>query len=189
MLLGYRTSSRLKPARPWLLACILIVGACQATWASTFVFTPYSNGTAAYLQFLDHAQHTVLIAIYGFTDPAITDKLIELKNRGVEVSMVLDQSQAGGKKESEEIARLQGAGIDLVIGRSAMHGIMHCKFSVIDDELVQTGSWNYTTSATLQDNVLEFIDDRAVASSFTSFWQRIRTDMERIPQRRRAASR
>ena len=150
----------------------------ECTIPTKIFFTPYDDGLAPYLALLDRAQNSVYIAIYGFTEPAITNKLIELHNRGVQIHIVMDRSQSRGKNQSLQTMELQDAGIDLVIGTSAFHGqIMHDKFTVVDDRYVEVGSWNYTTSATKQDNVLIFADSPGLASRFMSYWNHIHEDI------------
>lgn len=145
---------------------------------SKVYFTPYDDGLTPYLELLDRAQKNVYIAIYGFTEPAITDKLIELHKRGIQVHIVMDKSQSRGKYQSLQTMALQDAGIDLVIGTSAVHGqIMHDKFTVVDNRYVEVGSWNYTTSATKQDNVLIFSDSSILAAQFMGYWEHIHNDM------------
>ena len=72
------------------------------------VITPYDDGTASYIAFLDKAQKSVHIAAYSFTHDDITAKLIELKTkRNVLVRVLLDQSQSGGPDQKEQIEKLK----------------------------------------------------------------------------------
>ncbi|HNN62270.1 MAG TPA: phospholipase D-like domain-containing protein, partial [Candidatus Obscuribacter sp.] len=124
------------------------------------VFTPYQSGLAAYLNFLDGTKHSLRIASYSLTEESITDKLIELKGRGVkDIIVLVDKSQtlSGGrnktglKYQQEQVQRLRDAGIEVVIGTSEKRGqIMHLKATVRDGEWVEDGSWNYSGSADFQ---------------------------------------
>jgi len=145
-----------------------------------YFFTPYDDGLSPYLALLDKAKQTVHIAIYGFTEPAITEKLIELHRRGVQVNLIVDRSQSRGKAQLMQIRKLQLAGVDVCIGTSAVHGqIMHNKLTIVDDRYVEVGSWNYTRSATRQSNVLMILDSPALAERFMDNWQRIKDDILR----------
>ncbi len=149
----------------------------------TTVFTPDENGLKAYLSFLDKAKESVFIACYGFTEPAIVDKLIELKQRGVKVRILLDRSQSHGKYQIDPIKRLRAAGIEVVIGTSEKSGqIMHHKFTVIDGVLVEDGSWNYTRSANNQANLLNFVRSRRRAQLFQTHWDKMYNFMSKQDQ-------
>lgn len=142
------------------------------------VFTPYEDGLAAYLKFLDRAQHKVRVGVYSFTEKAIADKLIELHQRGVkDIKVLVDLSQSvgrSGKYQQAQIERLRAEGIEVVIGTSEKsHQIMHLKFTVVDDEWTEDGSWNYTASANKQDNDLNFVQSLKRAASFTAMWNRM----------------
>lgn len=156
------------------------------------VFTPYEEGLPHYLSFLDRARHSVHIAAYSFTDPHIYDKLIELHNRGVkDIHVLLDLSQTQGRSNESimtGVNRLRAVGIEVVIGTSEKsHQIMHDKYTIVDGEWVEDGSWNYTASANKQANVLNFIHSRSRASLFMSNWQRMYTFMKAQQDARDAA--
>lgn len=129
----------------------------------------------AFLNFIQTAQKTLLIADYSFNLPQFETVLPALKAKGVEIRLVLDKSQSAGSTEKPIITTLQTTGIDMVIGTSSDHKIMHNKFCVIDGETSQYGSWNYTVSASDEDNFY-FIDKTPqVASALTAAWQRMYT--------------
>lgn len=146
------------------------------------VFTPYEDGLAKYLAFLDGTKRKILIASYSFTEESVTDKLIELKQKGREVRVLVDKSQSvsGGRSKKGEsaqkiaIERMRAAGIEVIIGTSEKRGqIMHLKVTIRDDEWVEDGSWNYSNSATYQANNLNFVKSTKRASLFTANWQRM----------------
>ena len=101
-----------------------------------------------------------------------------MHNRGVDVEILTDKTQAAGKREQAVLAVLQENHIAVFAGRSVDHALMHCKFCVIDDHLVEDGSWNYTTSANKEDNVLNFVDSKERAKEFLVYWLKIRGDMK-----------
>jgi phosphatidylserine/phosphatidylglycerophosphate/cardiolipin synthase-like enzyme len=89
-----------------------------------------------------------------------------------------DKTQAAGKKEQIALRILAEDNIPVFAGRSVDHALMHCKFCVIDDHLVEDGSWNFTTSANKEDNILNFIDSKPRAKMFLAYWLKIRRDMQ-----------
>lgn len=151
------------------------------------VFTPYEDGLANYLEFLDTAKKTVHVAGYAFTDDRIVDKLVELqRDRGVKVHVLLDRSQTLGwsaPKERAAIIALRAAGAEVVIGTSEKSSeIMHHKFTVVDAIAVQDGSWNYTKAANKQANLLNFQVNPERAQLFLKHWKRMHDFMVTQPQ-------
>ncbi len=176
--------------RKWFLAAASLL---LLSWAPCFseppaevdpqdyiqtVFTPYEDGFAAYNAFLDRARKSVYVAGYSFGDKSIVDKLIELKtSRNVDVHVLLDFSQTQGRSASSEtslINALRQAGIEVIAGSSEKsHQLMHDKYTIVDDEWVESGSWNYTRSANKQDNVLDIIKSMKRARLFKANWDRM----------------
>jgi len=140
--------------------------------------TPYDDAESRLLQFLDQAKNKCYIASYSITNPHIIERLIQLHNRGVDVEVLTDKTQAAGKKEQIALAILDENRIPVFAGRSINHALMHCKFCVIDDHLVEDGSWNFTTSANKEDNILNFVDSKQRAKAFLSYWLKIQRDMK-----------
>jgi phosphatidylserine/phosphatidylglycerophosphate/cardiolipin synthase-like enzyme len=160
-------------------------GASQKSEILT-VFTPYDDGLEAYLDFLGEAKSTVHIAGYAFTELRIVDKLVELRSRGVSVSVLMDRDQTRGwsaDSERKVIEALKAAGAEVIIGNSEKRSeIMHNKFTVIDGIAVQDGSWNYTKAANYQANVLNFHRNRYRAGKFLATWHRMHNYMKQGPQ-------
>ncbi len=147
------------------------------------VFTPYEDGLAAYLKFLDRAEKSVHIAVYTFTDPRIYDKLLELHSRGVkDIHILIDLSQTrgwSGDDIEKGVGRLRAAGIEVVIGTSEKNNqIMHSKYTIVDGVWVEDGSWNYTKLANRQANYLNFSYDSKRGAMFMENWQRMYTFMK-----------
>jgi phosphatidylserine/phosphatidylglycerophosphate/cardiolipin synthase-like enzyme len=174
-----------KPAL-WFLLLALIFGAGVGTGLNLAhrsdhhvrtVFTPQEDGIGEYLKFLDKARVSVDIACYAFTDARITEKLVELRKRGVKVRVLLDKSQTLGRSApyiQQAIEALRAAGAEVIVGTSEKrHEIMHNKFTIVDGIYVQDGSWNYTKSANFQNNVLNFDDDPVRAAKFQDNWNRM----------------
>ena len=89
------------------------------------------------------ATKSLFIVDYSFNLVAFETILPELKNKGVEITLVLDKSQSTGSSEKPVIASLQASGIEMTIGESSMHHIIHDKFSVVDGINAEYGSWDW----------------------------------------------
>ncbi len=154
-----------------------LLASAQGLSVETYL-TPYQDGESHFLQFLDSAKSKCYVASYSITDPNIIDKLVQLHSRGVDVEVLTDKTQASGRSEQAALAVLKENNIPLFIGKSVDNALMHCKFVVVDDYLVEDGSWNFTSSASRQDNVLNFSNSKERAKQFMNYWLKIRSDMK-----------
>lgn len=146
----------------------------QATVSVETLFSPWDDTQGRFLDFIAGTQHSLFIVIYGLHLPLLTNLLIAKHSAGIEIGLILDHSQAEGKAESGEVERLVSAGVPLLIGTSPVHGqILHSKFAVRDGKDVESGSWNYSLSASAQSNTMTFISDSGYAASFILHYHRL----------------
>jgi len=136
-------------------------------------FSPDDDTQDAFLNFIKTAKVKVRLADYSFNLEPLVQLLIQQKNAGVDVQLVLDSSQATGTTEKPVIDQLKQAGVSMVIGTSSLRKIMHNKFTIIDDEWVQSGSWNYTAAASQEDNFFDIEHSPDRAQKFTMYWQKM----------------
>ena len=123
------------------------------------LFAPFDDTAGEFLRFIESAQSSIDIQIYGFHLPALSDALIAKHQAGIRVSLILDHTQAEGKAEASEVQKLIAAGVPLLIGTSPVHHqILHSKFTVIDEASVEHGSWNYSLSASQQSNDMHYVE-------------------------------
>lgn len=133
--------------------------------------SPEEDVVTPFLNLVRSAKKSVHISIFGFHIPQLTDALIDQHNAGVDVSLIFDHSQAQGKAEAPELAKLQAAGVPFLIGTSWVEGqLLHAKVSVIDEEWVEDGSWNYSESASKQDNTFRVTHSPQLAHFYLRNW-------------------
>lgn len=146
----------------------------EASVKVTTLFAPFDNVADVYLTFLRGAKRSVYIVIYGFTLAPLIDTLIAQHQAGLRINLILDHTQAAGVAERAQVARLIAAGVPLLIGTSPVHGqILHSKFTVVDERAVESGSWNYSLSASAQSNTLTFVEDAAYAAAHLEHFHRL----------------
>ncbi|MTK63182.1 MAG: phospholipase D family protein [Methanobacterium sp.] len=116
------------------------------------------------------ARKTVLVQAYSFTSPAIAKALVEAAKRGVDVRVILDKSQRSEKYSGATF--LRNAGIPTVIDDKP--AIAHNKVMIIDNQVVITGSFNYTKSAQERnaENLLVLRGDLQLVQAYTENWRR-----------------
>lgn len=142
------------------------------------LYSPDDDIHSELIKEVTEAQESILMMIYGFTLPDLTDLLIQKHQAGVKVQCVMDLSQSRGKTEKVQVQKLLDAGLDVVIGTSPVaHQIMHEKGLCLDGARTITGSWNFSTSAAKQVNHMDFIYSEDRAAKFTEFFNEIRQSM------------
>jgi len=118
---------------------------------------------------IKEAKQSIYIQAYGFTSKKIIDALIEAKNRGVEIEIILDRSNFHKKKQN--IIRLLESN-QITIYQDKVAGIAHNKVMIIDSKKVITGSFNFTENADKNnaENVI-ILDDINVANKYYQNWK------------------
>ena len=136
-------------------------------------FSPDDALDQALLDLVKSATSSIRIADYSFNLIPLVDDLIAKHEAGVDVKLVLDRSQAGGKTERLQLNRLEQAGVPFVEGTSEKHRIMHNKFCVVDNEWVLAGSYNFTSLAESENNYFDIEHSPERAQVFLTQWQKL----------------
>lgn len=137
-------------------------------------FSPPSETASAesvVLQAIADAKKSLRVAAYSFTSKTIAGALVEAKNRGVDVQVVMDKSQRTGKYSSATFLANQGVPVRI----NSRYAIMHNKFIVVDEMSVQTGSFNYTLAAANRnaENVIYLKNTKELAKVYSNEWQKL----------------
>ncbi len=108
--------------------------------------------------------------IYSFTKEEIAQALVDAKNRGIDVKVLIDNSQAGLKDAKDEFLLQNGVGLKR--GKLSGFHSFHDKVSIIEGTEFSTGSFNYTQNADSgnAENLL-IVNDAALAESFEKEFQ------------------
>lgn len=120
---------------------------------------------------IDNAGKRIDVAVYTFTSRPLAQALVDAKDRGVRVRVLLDPSNASG--DYSKAAYLVNNGIDVCTEKGA--GLMHHKFVLIDDSILITGSFNWTASAEAEndENILLLKGFPATCRSYSREFERI----------------
>ncbi len=120
---------------------------------------------AALAEAIDQARLSVDVAIFDLNLWSIRDALLQADQRGVEVRVVTDTDNL----DEPEMQALIKAGIPVIDDRR--EGLMHNKFTIIDQSEVWTGSMNYTTSEAYKNNnnLIRLRSSRLAKSYTTEF--------------------
>ena len=162
------------------------LGVIHESAEQTRVITPFADGLKAFETFLSGAavpNAKLRTMIYGCTLQPFFDAVIAAHRAGADVGIIFDHTQAAGRAEAPQIAKLKAAGLvdgqHYLIGTSPEHHqIVHLKATVIwtpDGRAgVEDGSWNYSPSASLQMNDLCFTESADLGAyylkAFDALW-------------------
>jgi phosphatidylserine/phosphatidylglycerophosphate/cardiolipin synthase-like enzyme len=132
-------------------------------------FSP-SDQTALHIkEELDRATSSVNIAMLTLTRSDLAQELVTLKSSSVKVRVILDNNTDTGT----QFPFLQTNGIDIRLKGTAITGLLHHKYAIIDadkastESRVITGSYNWTNSAeTVNSENTLIIFDRQIANEF-----------------------
>ncbi|MDR3623634.1 MAG: phosphatidylserine/phosphatidylglycerophosphate/cardiolipin synthase family protein [Chlamydiales bacterium] len=96
------------------------------------------------LQLITSAQDSIKIAMFTWTDPIITQAIIDANKRGVKVEVILDYNSSLGA--SKNVASLLAEQVHYFAVSSGSE-LFHYKFAFIDNKTLIHGSTNWTRSA------------------------------------------
>lgn len=139
---------------------------------STYTLCFVPDGPSCQDMIVDAIHRTrkrLLIQAYSFTSTPIAKAVAEAHQRGVDVRVIVDKSQASERYTSATF--LKNAGIQVVVDTKP--AIAHNKVMVFDDQAVFTGSFNFTKSAQERnaENGMLIRGDSAVVRAYTDNWR------------------
>ncbi len=167
-----------------ILSCFILIQGCGGSSPQTNLislraepitcpiihacFTPGQDCTHQITDHISKAKQSILVQAYNFTSKGIADALIEAKNRGVNVKVILDKSQR--KQKYSLLHYIVDAGIPVWIDMKP--AIAHNKIMIIDEKEVITGSFNFTDAAQKRNaENLVFITDFKLAQEYIQNWK------------------
>lgn len=120
---------------------------------------------------LEESQRRADICVFTITDDRLSRRIEAAHRRGVHVRVITDNDKA--EDRGSDIERFIRAGIDVRVDQTSNH--MHHKFAIFDRELVLTGSYNWTRSASRfnQENIALLAEPSIIRSfedAFDDLW-------------------
>ena len=137
-------------------------------------FSPQEECVAGIREFIGEARRTLDVCVFTVADNRLTEALLDAHRRGVRVRLLTDNDKLTDR--GSDVRTIEAAGIPVRIDRTDNH--MHHKFAVADDELLLTGSYNWTRSAAEYnlENLLITPDAHLVgryAAEFARLWEEL----------------
>ena len=137
-------------------------------------FSPGDACLKAIITGIQSVRSSLKICVFTISDDRITQAILQAHRRGVAVRLLTDNEKLFDK--GSDIRDLLAAGIPVRVDETANH--MHHKFALIDNELLITGSYNWTRSAAMynHENIIvsnskELVND--FLQEFDKLWQKM----------------
>lgn len=123
---------------------------------------------------IQNSKKSIHIAMYYLTHKRIVEDLIDAKNRGVDVKIILDGSFVRDGYAPHEKLREAGIPVKIENWRSKLHS----KNAIFDGKITTLGSTNWTSTAELvnDENMLIIYDEkiaRKVEKNFQDLWDSV----------------
>ncbi|MGV8056731.1 MAG: phospholipase D family protein [Smithellaceae bacterium] len=132
-------------------------------------FSPYGGCTEAIVKEISHAKSDIYVQAYSFTSAPIAKALFDAHTRGIKLEVILDKSQK--KERYSSVTFLTNNHIPTYI--DSKHAIAHNKIMIIDEEIVITGSFNFTKAAEEKnaENLL-ILQNKELAAMYLKNWNK-----------------
>ena len=158
----------------WVKNALIFLVLLSSTGLATNVevFTSPENSLGAVTNFLEGA-NSVKIASYTFTSPEIASSLIELRQKGSDIAILLEASPVGSFPGKDILCWLQNNNITIMLYNGSFR-FMHAKYIIKDDingKEVLISTENFGTSGFPADNYGNrgwgvVVKDNEIASQF-----------------------
>ena len=137
---------------------------------SSVVFSPGKRCVEQIQQLSQQARHCIDVCVFTISDNKISRELINAHSRGVIVRIITDNLKS--EDLGSDINDMERAGISVKMDRSDSH--MHHKFAIFDKRTLVNGSFNWTRSASLQNQEnLVVTDERSLIQQFSDEFERL----------------
>ena len=148
------------------IGILTVLFAPDTIYARTEVlFSPRGSIKDAIIQNITSSRGTIDVTAFTFTSGDIAEALYQAKERGVEVRVIIDQTQDA--KSYPVLRFLKEEGLDLQFLKGNVGGSMNNAFVIFDDKLLVTGSYTWTEYAEKfnYENAI-FIDESDVVEKY-----------------------
>ncbi|WWO96586.1 MAG: phospholipase D family protein [Candidatus Dasytiphilus stammeri] len=153
-----------------IILFLLVVGLISSSLNIEVGFSPALSASKLILQSISQAQRKIDIAAYSFTSKPISLALLAVQKRGVIIRIIADHK---ANNRYTALTFLANHGISIRLNNH--YAIMHNKFMIIDNKIVQTGSYNYTRAAAKQnaENVIVLYNAPYIAFQYEKEFQQL----------------
>ncbi|GAB4495062.1 MAG: hypothetical protein OHK0052_01640 [Anaerolineales bacterium] len=140
-------------------------------------FAPDDRPAARIVELLEGAQESIVFMAFSFTRDDFAKAMLARAKAGVTVRGVFESEQVNSNGKNGEYGTLRAAGLD--VHRDGNPRTMHHKVIIIDERIVITGSYNFSSSAEERnDENLLIICSPEIAAQFLQEFERVYAQAE-----------
>ncbi|MCA9015959.1 MAG: endonuclease [Planctomycetaceae bacterium] len=137
---------------------------------SEALFSPQDDCSHRICRMIDSARKQIDICVFTITDDRVTRAIQDAHHRDVKIRIISDNDKSSDP--GSDIEQLSRSGIPVRIDNTEFH--MHHKFALFDSELMLTGSYNWTRSASKNNSEnLIITNDPALLIRFESEFEKL----------------
>ncbi len=170
-----RSAEHRNEALQWLEQVVRSVDAAAAPLGATpsaAYFSPGNHCVDQIVGLVRNTRSSIEVCVFTVADDRISDELLAAHRRRVKVRIISDDDKAND--HGSDVRRLASQGIPVKIDHSPAH--MHHKFAIFDGRTLVNGSFNWTRSASEQnqENIVVLADPSllaAFAREFAKLWE------------------
>lgn len=127
----------------WVFSALTAHAAETYVLAGQVYFSPKGGAQTAIVEQIQNAKSSIYVQAYSFTSKPIIEALVRAQKRGVNVIAILDKSNLSQRYTAADL--IDHFGVGTLIDNK--HKIAHNKVMIIDQEIVITGSFNFSKAA------------------------------------------
>jgi len=139
--------------------------------------TYFNNIREHILTHLNQAEHNIIVCVAWLTDESILKTLVDKSKNKVHIQIITQNDEYNRAKASYFNKLIANNSKVYLLDKNITGGILHHKFCVIDDEVLITGSYNWTNNATnnIENVIIKTMDDEntEIIFSYTAEFQKI----------------
>ncbi|MCU0485496.1 MAG: phospholipase D family protein [Anaerolineales bacterium] len=134
-------------------------------------FAPEDHPARRLVELIREADQSIYFLAYSFTSDELADAILESAQKGVSIAGVFEASQVASNIGTD-FDRLHEAGIDVHLDGNERN--MHHKVIILDEQIVITGSYNFSSNAeTRNDENLVIVHNPELAQIYLQEFQKI----------------
>lgn len=111
--------------------------------SSEALFSPRDDCSHRICRLISSARKQIDICVFTITDDRVTRAIKDAHQRRVQVRIISDNDKSFDR--GSDIEQLSQSGVPVRVDKTDYH--MHHKFALFDSQLIMTGSYNWTRSA------------------------------------------
>ncbi|QDT97464.1 phospholipase D-like domain-containing protein [Gimesia aquarii] len=148
-------------------------GKKESSLSSEALFSPGDDCSHRICRLISSARKQIDICVFTITDDRVTTAIKDAHQRGIQIRVISDNDKSFDL--GSDIEHLSESGIPVRIDKTEFH--MHHKFALFDSQLVLTGSYNWTRSASKNNSEnLIITNDPDLLIRFESEFEKLWTD-------------